>query len=278
MIGNAVTELKTQLNLDVEHQPVPADRGRTKLLVSVRDVSEAEAALSGGADIIDVKEPLQGSLGLASPEVLREVIDLVDSRLPVTAALGELADLPDDIEVPNELFAAKVGLAQTVCWNKKKHADSTREPTQESNWLSKWRALWSRLPHGTAGVAVAYADYLTSEAPNPHEVVRVGATLGCTFCLVDTYSKQEPLTELLKRPEYVAALDLCVTTAKSLGLQLVVAGSLSAHDLPAIIHRWSPEFIAVRGAVCEGERTSRICERRVAELKQCLRKCVTKES
>ena len=36
-----------------------------KLLVSVRSADEAEVALEGGADIIDVKEPLHGSLGWA---------------------------------------------------------------------------------------------------------------------------------------------------------------------------------------------------------------------
>ena len=35
----------------------------TGLLVSVRDAAEAEAALRGGATLIDVKEPRHGSLG-----------------------------------------------------------------------------------------------------------------------------------------------------------------------------------------------------------------------
>ena len=36
---------------------------RPKLLVSVRDVAEAEAALAGGADWIDLKEPVGGAAG-----------------------------------------------------------------------------------------------------------------------------------------------------------------------------------------------------------------------
>ena len=39
----------------------------TGLLVSVRDGQEARAALDGGAAVIDVKEPLRGSLGLPQP-------------------------------------------------------------------------------------------------------------------------------------------------------------------------------------------------------------------
>ena len=35
----------------------------TRLLVSVRSAEEAEIALAGGADVIDVKEPRRGALG-----------------------------------------------------------------------------------------------------------------------------------------------------------------------------------------------------------------------
>ena len=38
---------------------------RSRLLVSVRSAAEAEIALHGGADLIDVKEPTRGSLGRA---------------------------------------------------------------------------------------------------------------------------------------------------------------------------------------------------------------------
>ena len=40
-------------------------QNRVGLLVSVRDAAEAELALAGGADVIDVKEPNRGSLGAA---------------------------------------------------------------------------------------------------------------------------------------------------------------------------------------------------------------------
>ena len=41
------------------------DRDRPGLLVSVRSADEAIAALAGGADVIDVKEPNRGALGAA---------------------------------------------------------------------------------------------------------------------------------------------------------------------------------------------------------------------
>ena len=67
----------------------------TRLLVSVRDASEALAALRGGAALIDVKEPRLGSLGAATPEVWREVRRVVPTEVPCSAALGELKDVTD---------------------------------------------------------------------------------------------------------------------------------------------------------------------------------------
>ena len=46
----------------------------TRLLVSVRSAAEAEAALLGGADVIDVKEPDRGPLGRADDAVIAAVV------------------------------------------------------------------------------------------------------------------------------------------------------------------------------------------------------------
>ena len=53
-----------------------------RLLVSVRSAAEVGAAVAGGADIVDAKEPATGSLGAVSRRVLREI------------ALGLPADVP----------------------------------------------------------------------------------------------------------------------------------------------------------------------------------------
>src|SRR5205809_437688 len=66
-----------------------------ELLVSVRSAAEAEAALEGGAHLIDVKEPRHGSLGRAADAVIGAVVARVAGRRPVSAALGELADAAD---------------------------------------------------------------------------------------------------------------------------------------------------------------------------------------
>ena len=65
-----------------------ATRARPRLLVSVRDADEAEEALAGGADWIDLKEPLDGPLGAVSTARAREVVQCVTGRAPTSAAAG----------------------------------------------------------------------------------------------------------------------------------------------------------------------------------------------
>jgi len=61
-----------------------------RLLVSPMNLVEAKAALDGGADIVDVKNPKEGSLGANFPWTIRAVADLARGRAPVSATIGDL--------------------------------------------------------------------------------------------------------------------------------------------------------------------------------------------
>src|SRR5437867_13324717 len=65
-----------------------------QLLVSVADASEGRAALLGGADVIDAKDPREGALAAARPEVLRELRAAVGAARPIGAALGDAGPPP----------------------------------------------------------------------------------------------------------------------------------------------------------------------------------------
>ena len=53
-----------------------------KLLVSVVDAGEARAAAAAGADIVDVKNPAEGSLGAPTPDVIAAVRAAVPRSCP----------------------------------------------------------------------------------------------------------------------------------------------------------------------------------------------------
>ena len=61
-----------------------------RLLVSVRNAEEARAALAGGAEIIDAKEPSRGALGAVDDRRAARDRRAVDGMRPVSAALGDV--------------------------------------------------------------------------------------------------------------------------------------------------------------------------------------------
>src|SRR5487761_1630141 len=89
----------------------------TRLLVSVRSPQEACLAAEAGVDLIDLKEPRQGSLGCVGLGVARRICDGFAGSRPQSMALGELADWCGDdwkrcAAIPAGIVFAKIGLAR----------------------------------------------------------------------------------------------------------------------------------------------------------------------
>ena len=224
-----------------------------RCLISVRDAAESLAALHGGADIIDIKEPLAGPLGAAKPDVWRQVFSRVGGEVPVSAALGELVDLnfkSFDVEIAKELQGlafAKVGLANC----------------RDIDWRSKLREMYAAFPADTEPVAVVYADYLNANSPCPIEIVNFAIDCRVPTILWDTFAKGSSnlLHSDLPEQRWLEAL----SRAKKANVDVALAGSLTAADLFQTLD-WSPDILAFRGAACNGDREQKICSERVSEL------------
>src|SRR2546430_1160524 len=63
-----------------------------RLLVSVRGSVEARAAVAGGADVIDAKDPARGALGPVRRDRLAAIPRAVGAARPVSAAPGDAGD------------------------------------------------------------------------------------------------------------------------------------------------------------------------------------------
>ena len=228
-----------------------------RLLVSVRDAAEARAAVSGGADIVDVKEPARGALGAADPAVWAAVLRVCEGRADVSVALGEAADVPTGPAAP----AVPAG----VRWAKLGPAGLAAPPFGDG-WreeLTAARALRAGSGHGWA--AVAYADHAAAQAPPPAALL--AAADGCDAFLLDTFAKDgRGLFDRLTEEEVTR---LC-RDARAAGLTVALAGSLALRDIPRAVG-CGADVIAVRGAACDGSRTGRVCEGKVAALKDALR-------
>jgi uncharacterized protein (UPF0264 family) len=221
------------------------------LLISVRDVDEAAAAVAGGADIIDLKEPLRGSLGRADAHVWRQVTQRVGTRVPISAALGELLD-----ERPPCGTQDWAGV-RFVKWGL---AGCRRRP----DWPNRWAAAKGRLPPGLRSVGVIYVDAEAAAAPEPGDVLCHAARLGCWGILFDTHGKdQGSLFDLMP----AAQLDTLIQAAHDHSMAAALAGSLADAQIRRAV-QLAPDLIAVRTAACVGGRNGRVSEEKVRRLAQ----------
>ncbi len=216
------------------------------LLVSVRSAEEAIAAVTGGASVVDVKEPARGPLGRADPGTWRLVREAVPPSIPVSVALGEIGEARDlDPGSLRGLAYRKVGLARSG-----------------PGWLERWHRLIDADPGGPAWVAVAYLDWEAAEAPDPRAVLRAAvSTPGCRGILLDTWDKARA-----GRIEPTEAWRGWVGEAQGSGRFVALAGGL---DLAAIdcLGSLGPDLFAVRGAACGGsDRLGSVDPERVARL------------
>jgi len=168
-----------------------------RLLVSVTNKREAIAALEGGADFIDAKDPSVGALGAVSIDALQQIVEAVGASRPVTAALGD-AISEEWLEYTAERVAAtgvslvKVGFARLGAG---RAVSVTRAAI---------RGVWAG-SHGRCGlVAVAYADASRAGSPSPATIVDFAARVGAAGVLVDTFDKDgSGLCDLLPFHELV---------------------------------------------------------------------------
>jgi len=227
-----------------------------RLLVSAASAIDAAAALEGGADIVDAKDPARGALGPVSADTLRAIVATVAGQRPVTAALGDACE-PAALEAHARTFAA--GGATLV----KVRFDGVTD-------LRLAQSLAESAVRGARGgdpaahvVLVAYAD-TPALAMSPATLLEVASTTGAAGVLLDTADKSGPrLTELVS-PTW---LTNWVAAAHRRSLLVALAGRLRAEDLP-IVRRCGADVAGVRGAACDGGRGGRISPARVRDLRR----------
>ncbi len=228
----------------------------SKLLVSVRNAAEAEAALAGGAVLIDVKEPARGPLGRADDETVAQVLWAVAGRAPVSAALGEW-------RTPGaQTWPPLVGQLAYVKWGL---SGCGGMGGWQSTLQVVGRYLADRYPE-LGMVAVAYADWRPAQAPPPDEVCAWACGQGRGAFLIDTWGKDgRTLLDWVSPAEVSAWCARC----RAAGVRVALAGSLGPEQIRTLLPA-RPDWFAVRGAACEEGRTGTISTARVRALVELL--------
>lgn len=221
-----------------------------RLLVSVRDEIETAAALGGGADIVDAKEPSAGPLGRVSLDVFQAISRRVGGLVPVTAALGDAADERDAEHEAAAFVGAGAALVKVGFSG---IADVRRI---EALIAAAVRGAGERV------VAVAYADHLPMKSASPDAVLNAAIRAGAAGILIDTADKHGPgLLALMPRD----AIRRLVGAARRAGLLSALAGKLTADEL-SFVRDAGADVAGVRGAACEGGRSGPISPDRITHL------------
>ena len=249
------------------------------LLVSVRDCQEAAAAVAGGADIVDVKDPANGPLGYAGPEDIAAIAREVDGRLKVSAALGECRDWLER-DRPPQLSPAQT---HQLDWVKLGPAGLADAEDWMATWLQAQRATkraaetcgleTAPVAETTAAskspqwVAVAYADCERARSPEPEAMLQAASQQNCAALLLDTYVKDGRTTfDWLSE----SRLHQLRQAAAEAGLLFALAGQISVGHTPQI-RDLQPDIVAVRGAACDqSDRGRAVSADRVQSLKKVL--------
>ena len=230
-----------------------------RLLVSVVDEGEAREAAAAGADIVDVKNPAEGSLGAPSPGVIDAVRGAVPAGVPVSAAIGDMPDLPGTAAL------AAVGAVQSGATFVKVGLWGVSTQTEALALLRAVREAVVRVP-GAVVVAGAYADAeRVAHAPlAPDLLPAVAQAAGVEVCLLDTAIKDGSGLLDWRSPDDLAAL---VDDAHRTGLQVALAGALRAEDLP-VVGATGADIAGVRSAACaDGRRSGPLDAARVCALR-----------
>ncbi|MDW7731523.1 MAG: (5-formylfuran-3-yl)methyl phosphate synthase [Methanolobus sp.] len=228
-----------------------------KLLISPISPEEAIAAHKGGADIVDVKNPKEGSLGANFPWVIRSVKESINSEKPISATIGDFNFKPGTASL------AALGAAVAGADYIKVGLYDVQTEEQALEMLTNITKAVKDIYPEKKVVASGYSDYERINSINPHLLPEIGAKAGVDVVMVDTGIKDGRSTfEFMDEEE----LTKFTTAIRQQGLESALAGTLKFEDLPAL-RRIKPDIIGVRGMVCGGDRNSCIKAELVDKLK-----------
>ena len=231
-----------------------------KLLVSPINLEEARSAMNGGADIIDVKNPKEGSLGANFPWVIKSVADAVNSKVPISATIGDFNYKPGTASLA-ALGAAvsgadfiKVGLFD-IQTNEQALEMAQRVVKSVKNYDSSKKVVIS-----------GYADYKRINSIPVSVLPPICEEAGADVVMMDTGVKDGRSTfEFMTNEE----LSDFTAAAREHGLLSAIAGSINFDDIDAL-NQIDPDIIGIRGCVCGGDRNSVIQQKLVEDLKAML--------
>jgi (5-formylfuran-3-yl)methyl phosphate synthase len=229
------------------------------LLISPIDTEEAREAIEGGADIIDVKNPKEGSLGANFPWIIKEVREMTPKNMEVSATLGDVPYKPGTVSL------AAVGAVVSGADYIKVGLYGTKNYHQALEVMRNVVKSVKEYNNNALVVASGYADAHRVGAVDPMDVPEIAAAADADFAMVDTAVKDgKNLFDFLDRE----SLEKFTDNIHEYGMKSALAGSIKQEHL-SILYQLGCDVVGIRGAACiGGDRNSgRIYRSAVGKLK-----------
>lgn len=230
-----------------------------KLLVSPRDLKETKEAIAGGADIIDIKNPIEGSLGANFPWIIKEIIALKSGSIEFSATIGDLYNLPGTAALA-ALGAASCGVDYVKAGLYE--VNTTKEATKLSEVIVK---AVKEFDSNVKVVLAGYADYSEINSIAPIELPLIAYNTKADYVMIDTKIKNgKTLLDHMSENE----LKTFTSEAHKYNLGVALGGSLNKTHVQ-LLKKLKVDVMGVRGAVCDKDRTKgTIRAEKVKELRE----------
>jgi (5-formylfuran-3-yl)methyl phosphate synthase len=235
-----------------------------KLLISPKNQEEAKEAIAGGADIIDVKNPVEGPLGANYPWVIKSIMAVTPKNLQISCTIGEAPTIAGSMSL-SAYGAASLGVDYV-----KVGLSGLKTTEQATLYLTKITRAAKEYNPKVKVVATGYADAQRANSVNPLLIPQITHEAKADVAMIDTAVKDGKSTfDFLT----LAQLEAFVKFSRDFGLQVALAGSLKKADFDNV-KALGADIVGVRGAACtENDRLrGQVTKERVKELKELISK------
>jgi len=212
------------------------------LLISPIDTQEAVEAIEGGADIIDVKNPKEGSLGANFPWVIKSIREMTPNGMKISATLGDVPYKPGTVSL------AAVGAVISGADYIKVGLYGTKNYDQALDVMKNVVKAVKYYREDAFVVASGYADAHRVGAVDPMEIPKIAAASCADLAMVDTAVKDgKNLFDFMDQE----SLEIFVDEIHNYGMKAALAGSIKEENL-STLYQLNCDVVGIRGAACIG--------------------------
>lgn len=230
------------------------------LLISPINNEEALESIEGGADIVDVKNPKEGSLGANFPWIIKNIRKMTPDNILVSATLGDVPYKPGTVSL-----AAMGALVSGADYIKVGLFGTSKYDEALEVMTNVVKTVKDQNPNAIV-VASGYADAHRVGAVSPWDIPKIAKESGSDLAMLDTAVKDgKTLFDYLD----IDDLEKFVEEIHSYSLKSALAGSIKKEQLKSL-YDIDCDVVGVRGAACTGgdRNNGKIHRSAVTELKE----------